>query len=90
MLHFTSNPLDNARRLTGEQIVILEKENASLRERVRLMEDGQLQNLTILVGENFNQGYTPERFKGSMKICMKTFLIRNVKTEFVLQNWKKV
>jgi len=68
VLHFTSNPLDNARRLTGEQIAVLEKENASLRERVRLMEDGHSQNLTLLVGEKFDQGYTPEHFKGKQII----------------------
>ena len=47
---------------------VLEKENASLRERVRLMEDGHSQNLTLLVGEKFDQGYTPEHFKGKQII----------------------
>lgn len=64
VLHFTSNPLDNARARTLEQLRQLEKENESLRERVRLMEAGQTQNLTLLVGEHFEQGCTPERLKG--------------------------
>ena len=61
VLHFNANPLDNARRRTLEQLAQLEKENESLRERVRLMESGQSQNLTLLVGQHFEQGCTPER-----------------------------
>ena len=64
MIHFLSNPLDNARVKTLEQLKQLEKENESLRERIRLMTTGQTQNLTLLVGEHFEEGCTPERLKG--------------------------
>ena len=64
VLHFANNPLDNARRKTVEQLTQLEKENESLRERVRLMESGVSQNITLMVGEHFEQGCTPERLKG--------------------------
>jgi len=47
-----------------EQISKLEKENEGLRERVRLMEAGHSQNLTLMVGDHFEQGCTPERLKG--------------------------
>lgn len=66
VLHFTNNPLDNVRRRALEQLSQLEKENESLRERVRLMEAGHSQNLTLMVGEHFEQGCTPERFKGKI------------------------
>ncbi len=64
MIHFLSNPLDNARVKTLEQLKQLEKENESLRERVRLMTTGQTQNLTLLVGEHIEEGCTPGRLKG--------------------------
>ncbi len=48
-----------------EQLAQLEKENESLRERVRLMEAGHSQNITLMVGEHFEQGCTPERLKGN-------------------------
>lgn len=67
VLHFTNNPLDSARRKALEQLATLEKENESLRERVRLMEAGHSSNLTLLVGEHFEQGCTPERLKGENK-----------------------
>jgi len=86
VLHFTSNPLDNARRLAGEQIVILEKENAALRERVRLMEDGHSQNLTILVGEKFDEGYTPQRFK-EMEESLKSNQLKNQRMEEVFHKY---
>lgn len=53
-----------ARRSMNEKLVQLEKDNESLRERIRLMEAGQTSNLTLLVGEHFEQGCTPERLKG--------------------------
>ncbi len=64
VIHFTNNPLDNVRRKTLEQVSKLEKENEGLRERVRLMEAGHSQNLTLMVGDHFEQGCTPERLKG--------------------------
>lgn len=57
-----------------ERLAQMEKENESLRARLRLMEAGQTQNLTLLVGEHFEQGCTPERLKGKFLIATATIL----------------
>ena len=82
ILHFSNNPLDNARARTLERLAQLEKENESLRERVRLMEAGQMQNLTLLVGEHFEQGCTPERLK-ELEEKLKLSELKNQRVEEV-------
>lgn len=64
VLHFSGNLLDQARNNKLQKVMQLERDNAALRERVRLMELGHSQDITMLVGEQFDQGFTPERFKG--------------------------
>ena len=63
-----------------EQLALLEKENAVLKERVRLMEAGHSSNLTIMVGEKFDEGYTPERFR-QLEENLKSAELKNQRTE---------
>ncbi|XP_064080559.1 mitotic spindle assembly checkpoint protein MAD1-like [Macrobrachium nipponense] len=50
VLHFKNNPLSTAIENRETQLEMLEKENESLRERVRLLEEGEQHNLTQKVG----------------------------------------
>lgn len=86
ILHFTNNPLDNVRRKTLEQLSQLEKENESLRERVRLMEAGYSQNLTLLVEDHFEQGCTPERFR-ELEEKLKSSEMKNQRMEEVFRKY---
>lgn len=86
VLHFTSNPLDNARKRTLDQLSQLEKENESLRERVRLMEAGHSQNLTLMVGDHFDQGCTPERLK-DLEEKLKSSELKNQRVEEVFRKY---
>ena len=86
VLHFNANPLDNARCLLSEQLAKLEKENESLRERVRLMESGQNQNLTLLVGQHFEQGCTPERLH-ELEEKLKSTELQNQRLEEVFRKY---
>ncbi|XP_057373936.1 mitotic spindle assembly checkpoint protein MAD1-like [Daphnia carinata] len=86
ILHFTNNPLDNVRRQTLEQLSQLEKENESLRERVRLMEADQTRNPTLLVGDHFEQGCIPERLR-DLEEKLKSSEMKNERVEEVFRKY---
>ena len=55
MLHFTNNPFAQATEARRTEIVDLKSEIVSLKARIKLLEEGQNKDLTLLVGQKLDE-----------------------------------
>ena len=60
VLHFLNNPLQQATEERKNEVEQLNAEVTALRARVKLLEEGETSNLTLLVGRKMDEGYTSE------------------------------
>jgi len=56
VLHFASNPFDNAVKRREVDLEELKAENAALKARIELLEEGQTKDLTMMVGHKLEEG----------------------------------
>ena len=60
VLHFLNNPLQQATDERRNEVEQLNAEITALRARVKLLEEGETSNLTLLVGRKMDEGFTSE------------------------------
>ncbi|XP_069955113.1 mitotic spindle assembly checkpoint protein MAD1 [Cherax quadricarinatus] len=77
ILHFEKNPLAKAIENRGTEIQCLQTENEALRERVKLLEQGQVQNLTERVGMKMSKGIHSSKEVAELKVKIKSTEMQN-------------
>jgi|ERR1712062_605506 len=63
IVHFLNNPLQQATEARAKEFDELKVENAALKARVQLLEEGQTKDLTLLVGQKMDEGASSEEVK---------------------------
>lgn len=82
VLHFSNNPFASAVDKRAREMAELESENAALRARIQLLEEGQTKDLTLMVGAKVEEGEAQklkelnaelEKFQKKEKRMMEVF-----------------
>lgn len=60
ILHFKNNPVSQALEKRQQDVGILQTQNEALKARVKLLEEGQTKDLTIMVGQKMDEGATSQ------------------------------
>ena len=60
VLHFRNNPLQQASEEHSANVAKLQTENESLKTRIRLLEEGQSKDLTLLVGQKMEENVSSQ------------------------------
>jgi len=60
VLHFKNNPLQQASEEHSTNVVKLQSENESLKTRIKLLEEGQSKDLTLLVGQKMEENVSSQ------------------------------
>merc|ERR1719384_2433970 len=63
VLHFRNNPLQQATEEHSLRLSKLQGDNESLKTRIKLLEEGQSKDLTLLVGQKMEEMYLRKKFK---------------------------
>ena len=74
VIHFLNNPLQQATEARKHELEDLKAEVTALRARVKLLEEGETSNLTLLVGRKMEEGFSSEeiiRLKSEIESAKK-------------------
>merc|ERR1719384_1920400 len=63
VLHFRNNPMQQATEEHSLRLSKLQGDNESLKTRIKLLEEGQSKDLTLLVGQKMEEMYLRKKFK---------------------------
>jgi hypothetical protein len=61
---FRNNPVSQAQEELSVSLSRLQQENEALKTRIRLLEEGQTKDLTILVGQKVDEGTSEQEVNG--------------------------
>ncbi len=75
ILHFTHNPLSQAVESRQKEFEEVKAENVALKARIKLLEEGQTKDLTLLVGQKVDEGASSEEVR-ELKEQLKAAEIR--------------
>ena len=67
ILHLRSNPASQAGERRQRELAETREENEALRARVKLLEEGQTKDLTMLVGHKIEEGASSEEVRNAAK-----------------------
>ena len=69
VLHFKNNPMSQAVEERDRDWEELQKENDALKARVQLLEEGQTQDLTMMVGRKVDETASSQEVRGEENSC---------------------
>ena len=73
LVYFRNNPSVQAMHSRQQEVKQLTEENQALKTRVKLLEEGQTKDLTILVGQKVEEGASSEEVKGKDETTVSSF-----------------
>jgi len=85
ILHFKNNPVSQAIEKRQQDVGLLQTENEALKARVKLLEEGQTKDLTIMVGHKMDEGATSQEVT-ELKEQLKS---ADIKKQRLIEAFKK-